>query len=147
MNNTILKIIMSLVGMISCIFIFNIYDTFQIIFIFIAYFVIISVVFWFISWFMSSFISSRRITKESDEILHPVTQIENTLHITNIQKHYEKNYNVNLVEKCCCGSTIFRIYNEDTDKGTYIQFICVKCNTKATGLEFNWKEQEKNGGK
>jgi len=81
-----------------------------------------------------------RITKDSDEILHPVTQIENTLHVINIKKHYGKEYNPKLLERCSCGSTLFRIYNEDTSKGTYIQFICVKCNTKATGLEFNWKE-------
>ena len=84
-----------------------------------------------------------RVTKEVDEILHPVTQMENTLHVVNVQKHYGKTYNPKFLEKCSnCGSTIFRIYNEDTNKGTYIQFICVKCNQKATGLEFSWKEEK-----
>ena len=80
------------------------------------------------------------ITKEIDEILHPVTQIENTLHISNIKKHFGKQFDMKLVEKCSCGSTLFRIYHEDSDKGTYIQFICARCNIKATGVEFNWKE-------
>ncbi len=73
-----------------------------------------------------------QITKDTDEIIHPVTQIENTLHVVNIKKHYGKNYNPKLLEICSCGSTMFRIYNEDTPKGTYIQFICMKCNQKAT---------------
>lgn len=116
---------------------FGFTNVFQIIGVFIG-FVIISFI-W--AWLTNPKI----ITKESDEILHPITQIENTLHITNIQKHYGKKFKLNLVEKCDCGSTLFRIYNEDTDRGTYIQFICAKCNVKATGIEFNWKEQQKTG--
>lgn len=91
------------------------------------------------SWLINKFIPIK-ITKDQDEILHPVTQLENTLHICNIEKHYGKKFNSKLIEKCDCGSTMFRIYNEDTEKGTYIQFICVKCNQKATGLEFNWRK-------
>lgn len=98
--------------------------------------------YYFWSWLMTQ-MKPRIITKESDEIEHPA--IENTaiLHISNIQKHYGKKYDKKLVETCNCGSKLFRIYNEDTEKGTYIQFICTKCNQKATGLEFNWKEQRK----
>ncbi len=80
------------------------------------------------------------ITKEFDEMAHPVIETKTILHLCNIEKHYGKEFKPKLVEKCNCGSTIFRIYNEDTPKGTYIQFICVKCNQKATGLEFNWKK-------
>jgi len=98
-----------------------------------------------VAFIWSWIITPKFITKESDEILHPITQIENTLHITNIQKHYGKKFKLNLVEKCSCGSTLFRVYNEDTNKGTHIQFLCAKCNLKATGLEFNWKEQRKTG--
>lgn len=110
------------------------------------YIIIFIITFLFMSlWilFTSNFIKQKVITKTSDEIDHPVTQIENTLHVINIQKHYGNAYDPKLLETCSCGSTMFRIYNEDTDKGTYIQFICVKCNQKATGLEFNWKEQPK----
>jgi hypothetical protein len=80
-----------------------------------------------------------RISKDSDEINHPVTENVKILHICNIQKHYGKKYDKKSVETCDCGSILFRIYNEDTEKGTFIQFICAKCNQKATGLEFNWK--------
>jgi hypothetical protein len=93
--------------------------------------------------FMSNITTRKLITRETDEIDHPVIQLENTLHVVNIQKHYGKEYNPKSLEVCSCGSTLFRIYNEDTEKGTYIQLICVKCNQKATGLEFNWKQQPK----
>ncbi len=112
------------------------YNIIDIIIIFIGSFLILSM--W--QWIISGAISKKIITKDIDEIAHPVTQVENTLHVINIQKHYGKQYNPKLLETCSCGSTMFRIYNEDTKKGTYIQLICVKCNTKATGLEFNWKE-------
>ncbi len=91
-------------------------------------------------WIVPNIFPREKITKEKDEVNHPVTQVETTLHIVNIQKHYGKNYNEKLVERCVCGSSLFRIYNEDTEKGTYIQLICAKCNQKSTGLEFNWKE-------
>lgn len=132
-----INILNVVVASLFTIILFGFKNIFQIIGIFVG-FIIISFI-W--SWLTNPKI----ITKESDESLHPITQMENTLHITNIQKHYGKNFEWNLIEKCDCGSTLFRIYNEDTDKGTYIQFICAKCNVKATGLEFNWKEQQKTG--
>lgn len=88
------------------------------------------------------YLKPKFITKDADEILHPVVESTTTiLHICNIEKHYGKMFQQKYIEKCSCGSTLFRIYNEDTEKGTYTQFICSKCNQKATGLEFNWKQK------
>ena len=84
----------------------------------------------------------RQITKNSDEFIHPVTENVTILHGCNIQKHYGKMFQQRNIEICICGSTLFRNYHEITEKGTLIQPICVKCNTKSTGIEFNWKEQK-----
>lgn len=80
-----------------------------------------------------------RITKDIDEMIHPVTDTLKVLHLVYLEKHYGKQYNKKFVEKCSCGSTIFRVYNEETDKGMYIQHICALCNTKATGIEIEYK--------
>ncbi len=115
-------------------YIFGNYDLNQNIIIFIGTFLMY--------YFWSGLLGQMRpvqITKETDEINHPVIENTTILHICNIKKHYGKKYDPKLIETCGCGSNLFRIYNEDTEKGTYIQFICVKCNQKATGLEFNWK--------
>jgi len=132
--NILNNILLALSATIFSSLIFPVGDILTIVVMFLATFVLFSLFRWFIS-----SIKPAVVTKDSDEIVHPVTQLENTLHAVNLQKHYGKKYNPKLLETCSCGSTLFRIYNEDTDKGTYIQLICVKCNQKATGLEFNWK--------
>ena len=137
-NSFIYKFILSAIGTTVYLLFFNQgdFNIIDIIVIFIGTFLILSL--W--HWITDGVFTKKNITKDTDEIDHPVTQIENTLHAVNVQKHYGKAYNPKLLETCDCGSTLFRIYNEDTEQGTYIQFICVKCNQKATGLEFNWKE-------
>lgn len=127
-NKTILSnIIISITVTIVYILFFNISNNISIALTFISSLILCTLWTYFVSVFKPI-----RITKDMDETLHPVIQTEKILHISNIQKYYEKEYNLKLVERCDCGSNLFRIYNEDTEKGTYIQFICAKCNQKAT---------------
>jgi len=128
------NIFVAFIATLSSAFISNYYNLKENIILFIGVFILFCIWDWVMSLFTKNY-----ITKNRDEILHPVTETITILHLCNIEKHYGKNFNPRLVEKCDCGSTMFRVYNEDTDKGTYIQFICAKCNQKATGLEFNWK--------
>lgn len=128
------NIFVAFIATLSSAFISNYYDIKENVILFVGVFILFCVWDWVMSLFTRNY-----ITKNSDEILYPVTENITILHLCNIEKHYGKNFNLRLIEKCDCGSTMFRIYNEDTDKGTYIQFICAKCNQKATGLEFNWK--------
>jgi len=38
------------------------------------------------------------------------------------------------VERCSCGSSLFRIYNEPTNEGEYIQHVCAICNNRIGGF-------------
>jgi len=135
MNKNLIKnIILSALSVLVLSFTLEDFDIYKNIMLFFASFSFFCI--W--DYFLSN-LSIKRITKEQDEILHPVTENTTILHLCNVQKHYGKKYHDRFVEKCDCGSTLFRVYNEDVDKGTYVQFICAKCNQKTTGLEFNWK--------
>lgn len=133
-KNTLKSLLISSLITFVYILYYDIYDIIAIIAIFISSFVLVLLWLWAIS-----ILNPVKITKEEDEILHPVTETENVLHVSNIKKYYEKEYNPKSLEKCDCGSTLFRIYNKDIEKGTHIQFICAKCNKRRDGIEFNWK--------
>lgn len=120
---TIFSIIISII---FSIFVFDIKDPKKIIVLSIFSFILVFV--WYK--FIILIVKKQKITKETDEIIHPVTQSELILHMCNIQKHYGKSYDSKKLERCNCGSTIFRIYKEDTEKGINFQTICLKCNKK-----------------
>lgn len=133
---TIGNICIALALVFSSMFISGNSDLYSNVILFIGAFIILCI----FSWFMELMIP-KYITKEIDETAHPVIETQTILHICNIEKHYGKSFYPKHVEKCECGSTLFRIYNEDTEKGTYIQHICAKCNIKSTGIEFSWKQK------
>lgn len=135
-RNVVGNIFFAIIITISSALISGNYVLYDNIVLFIGVFIMLSIFSWFIT-IMTPIV----ITKESDEISHPLIENTTILHIVNIEKHYGKEFRKDYVEKCICRSTLFRIYNEDTEKGTYIQFICAKCNTKSTGIEFNWKQK------
>jgi len=57
-----------------------------------------------------------------------------------VSKHFS-NFEQEHFERCPeCGSSLFRIYKEPVEVGTYEQFICAICNHRYGGWLNDWKK-------
>lgn len=51
-----------------------------------------------------------------------------------VSEHFVESYEQENLERCPeCGSSLFRLYNEEVPEGRYDQFICAVCNHRWGG--------------
>ena len=59
-----------------------------------------------------------------------------------VSEHFPDNFEQENLERCPeCGSSLFRIYKEPVQEGTYEQYICSICNHRFGGWLNNLKDK------